>query len=92
MRYPYPYVFLSIFLLIFAQISSFSDKPWDFFSVHAFDHLDNLDKHAEPAYQCGVSVIYATGVGVCGYVGIPPTEEWEKTKKDVKNMFSMLEH
>ncbi len=84
MRYTYSFVLLSTFLIIFTHIPSFSDKPWDFFSVHAFDHLDNLDKQAEPAYLCGAFVIYTTGVGVCGYMGIPPVEEWEKTKKDVQ--------
>lgn len=62
----------------------FSIEPWDFFSIHAFDHLDNLDRQAEPAYQCGVSVLYISGVGVFGYMGIPPANEWEKIKDDAK--------
>jgi len=79
---------LSLLLLIFfvfgIQVFCFSDEAWDFFSLHAFDHLDNFDKQAEPAYECGVSVLYATGVGVCGYMGIPPAEQWENVKQDVQ--------
>ncbi|MGC8737191.1 MAG: hypothetical protein ACP5UA_00935 [Candidatus Hydrogenedens sp.] len=75
---------LLIILFIFGAYGScFSDEACDFFALHAFDHLDKFDKQAEPAYQCGVSVIYATGLGVCGYMGIPPAEQWENTKRDV---------
>lgn len=77
-------VLLLIFFLCGFQVSCFSEEAWDFFSLHAFDHLDNLDKQAEPAYECGVSVLYATGVGVCGYMGIPPAEQWENIKRDVQ--------
>jgi len=77
-------VLLLTFFMFWIHFPCSTNEPWDFFSLHAFDHLDNLDKQAEPAYQCGVSVIYATGVGVCGYMGIPSSEQWEKTKQDVQ--------
>lgn len=73
----------SLSIFIYSE-HSYAKEPWRFFSLHGFDHLDQLDKQAEPAYQCGVSVLYATGLGVCGYMGIPPEEEWEKTKKEVR--------
>ncbi len=81
------YIFgIPILLYIFnlTALPSYSKEPWEFFALHAFDHLDNLDKQAEPAYQCGVSVIYACGVGVQGYIGIPPEDEWEKAKNDAQ--------
>ncbi|MCX8065513.1 MAG: putative glycoside hydrolase family 15 protein [Candidatus Hydrogenedentes bacterium] len=74
-----------LFLLAISfAISSYPHEPWEFFSIHAFDHLDNLDKQAEPAHLCGTTVLYATGTGVYGYMGLPPEKEWEKVKKDAK--------
>lgn len=83
MKYIYSPLFLTFFIS-FTHISAFPEEPWEFFSLHAFDHLHNFDKQAEPAYQCGVSVLYATGVGVCQYMGIPTAEEWEKIKKNTQ--------
>ncbi len=78
-------LFFSILIsVLFFHNGVFSVEPWEFFSVHGFDHLDNLDKQAESASLCSISVLYATGVGVCQYMGIPEAERWESIKEDTR--------
>ena len=45
-------------------------------SFHAFDHLYAFDRQAEAAAACGVTVLYASGLGGDGYSGIPAPEAW----------------
>lgn len=52
------------------------------YSFHAFDHLYNYGKQAEAAAASGVTVIYATGLGLDGYTGLPPADQWEAHKRD----------
>ncbi len=51
-------------------------------AFHAFDHLGNYGRQAEAAAASGVTLIYATGVGGDGYLGLPPAAEWEARRKD----------
>ena len=46
-------------------------------ALHAFDHLHGYAEQAETAAACGATVIYATGLGMDGYTGIPAAETWE---------------
>ena len=46
-------------------------------ALHAFDHLHGYAEQAETAAACGATVIYATGLGMDGYTGIPEAETWE---------------
>src|SRR5262245_54755094 len=39
---------------------------------HAFDHLGDLADQADAAAASGATIIYATGLGVCGYTGWLP--------------------
>jgi len=77
-------VALLLAMMLGGALACFCKEPWEFFALHAFDHLDNLDKQAEPARLCEVSVLYATGVGVCQYMGLPEKEPWESIKADTK--------
>lgn len=52
------------------------------FSFHAFEHLHNYGQQAEAAAASGATVIYATGLGLDGYSGLPPAEDWEAHKTD----------
>jgi len=38
---------------------------------HAFDHLGNFGEQAEAAIASGATILYATGLGVDGYSGLP---------------------
>ncbi len=42
---------------------------------HAFDHLGEINDQAEAAASSGATVIYSTGFGAAGYVGLPPDAE-----------------
>ena len=46
-------------------------------ALHAFDHLHGYAEQAETAAACGATIIYATGLGMDGYTGIPAAETWE---------------
>ncbi|MBX7256643.1 MAG: hypothetical protein K1Y02_09805 [Candidatus Hydrogenedentes bacterium] len=50
-------------------------------SFHAFDHLHAFGHQAEAAAACGVTIIYASGLGGDGYSGLPPSDEWAKRQK-----------
>ncbi len=54
-------------------------------SLHAFDHLGGFSQQAEAAAACGVTVLYATGLGGDGYTGIPAPEAWAKHLKDSRD-------
>ena len=54
-------------------------------SFHAFDHLYAFEKQAETAAACGVTVLYATGLGVDGYTGIPAPDVWAAHMKDSRD-------
>ncbi len=51
-------------------------------SLHAFDHLNGFSEQAEAAAACGVTVLYATGLGGDGYSGIPAPEVWAERLKN----------
>jgi len=40
-------------------------------ALHAFDHLGNIGEQADAAAASGVNIIYATGLGGIGYLGLP---------------------
>lgn len=42
---------------------------------HAFDHLGNIGEQADAAAASGINIIYATGVGGVGYMGLPNETE-----------------
>lgn len=46
-------------------------------ALHAFDHLHGYAEQAETAAACGATILYATGLGMDGYTGIPAAETWE---------------
>ena len=50
---------------------------------HAFDHLGNIGEQAEAAAACGSTIIYATGFGGDGYMGLPAPAELEAKRKTV---------
>src|SRR4030095_4138120 len=47
---------------------------------HAFDHLGNIGEQAEAAAASGATIIYATGLGAVGYLGLPAPEKLSKQK------------
>ena len=49
---------------------------------HAFEHLGGIGHQAEAAAACGVTVIYASGVGGDGYGGLPETAAWKQRLAD----------
>jgi hypothetical protein len=50
---------------------------------HAFDHLGNIGEQAEAAAASGSTIIYATGLGGDGYLGLPAPAELEAQRKSV---------
>jgi hypothetical protein len=50
-------------------------------SLHAFDHLGGFSQQAEAAAACGVTVLYASGLGGDGYSGIPAPDVWDARLK-----------
>ena len=54
-------------------------------SLHAFDHLGGFSQQADAAAACGVTVLYATGLGGDGYTGIPAPEAWAQHLKDSRD-------
>jgi hypothetical protein len=49
---------------------------------HAFDHLGDISDQAATAAACGANIIYCSGVGVCGYQGLPPENKLAKVRKE----------
>ncbi len=49
---------------------------------HAFDHLSDIADQARTAADCGVNILYCTGVGVCGYQGLPDENEFAQVRRD----------
>jgi hypothetical protein len=49
-------------------------------AFHAFEHLGAFDHQAPTAAACGVTVIYASGLGGDGYSGLPPAAEWARRR------------
>ena len=45
---------------------------------HAFDHLGGIDAQARAAVMSGATIIYGTGLGALGYLGLPDTAGIEK--------------
>ncbi|MFA6241561.1 MAG: hypothetical protein WC655_11555 [Candidatus Hydrogenedentales bacterium] len=45
-------------------------------AFHAFEHLHSFSHQSEAAAACGVTVIYASGLGGDGYNGLPPADTW----------------
>ncbi|NLV40985.1 MAG: hypothetical protein GXY15_07130 [Candidatus Hydrogenedentes bacterium] len=54
-------------------------------AFHAFDHLNGFAEQAETAAACGATIIYATGLGMDGYTGIPAAETWEAHRAQCRN-------
>ena len=50
-------------------------------AFHAFDHLHSYGHQAEAAAACGVTVIYASGLGGDGYGGLPAADQWAERQK-----------
>lgn len=48
---------------------------------HAFDHLGGISEQAEVAAASGANIIYATGLGGPGYLGLPPVHELQRARK-----------
>src|SRR5881394_1860200 len=48
---------------------------------HAFDHLGNIGEQAEAAAASGANIIYVTGLGAWGYLGLPPEKEFATQKQ-----------
>ena len=45
---------------------------------HAFDHLGNIGEQADAAAASGSTIIYATGLGGLGYMGLPSPDKLQK--------------
>src|SRR6478672_11405422 len=75
-------VFLCLFVaMIF--LSAAADHRRDLavgIAGHAFDHLGNIGDQADAAAASGANIIYVTGLGSCGYVGLPPQEDFTRQK------------
>lgn len=50
---------------------------------HAFDHLGDIGNQVEAAAASGASIIYSSGVGQAGYLGLPPVEVFATQRKNV---------
>ncbi len=48
---------------------------------HAFDHLGNIGEQADAAAASGVTIIYATGLGGLGYMGLPSEKDLSKERE-----------
>ncbi len=66
-------------IIITTSLLVYADSHPEFrpcFSFHAFDHLHNYGQQAAAAVASGSTVIYATGLGLDGYSGLPTAELW----------------
>jgi hypothetical protein len=50
---------------------------------HAFDHVGSISSQAETAAASGATIIYATGLGGFGYMGLPPGDVLAAERKAV---------
>jgi hypothetical protein len=50
---------------------------------HAFDHVGGISAQAETAAASGATIIYATGLGGFGYMGLPPADALAAERKAV---------
>lgn len=50
---------------------------------HAFDHLGSISDQAEAAVASGANIIYTSGLGGDGYLGLPAAPELEAKCKTV---------
>jgi hypothetical protein len=48
---------------------------------HAFDHLGSIGEQADAAAASGATIIYATGIGGVGIVGLPPSAELDQLRQ-----------
>ena len=70
---------IALFLtLSFPSLSFPSDALQIGVAAHAFDHLGGIGEQAQAAAASGATIIYASGIGVFGYQGLPPGVELEK--------------
>ena len=74
---------LALFLMV---ASAAAAAPGDALRVgiaqHAFDHLGDIGGQAATAAECGANIIYCSGVGVCGYEGLPPENKFAEVRKE----------
>jgi len=79
MRIPFRYTFAAA-LAAFTGGTTFAQETARELRVgragHAFDHLGTIGEQAETAAASGATIIYATGVGGLGYLGLPPENEF----------------
>ena len=64
--------------LVFAALTALAAPRADLevgTAGHVFDHLGNLGEQADAAVASGGNIIYATGVGGLGYLGLPNAEQ-----------------
>ncbi len=70
---------IALFLtLSFPSLSFPSDALRIGVAAHAFDHLSGIGEQAQAAAASGANIIYASGIGVFGYQGLPLGSELEK--------------
>src|SRR2546421_11081895 len=48
---------------------------------HAFDHLGAIADQAEAAAASGANIIYVTGLGASGYLGLPSADRLSKQRQ-----------
>jgi hypothetical protein len=79
-RLPFP--MLLVFTLM-ATASALSAPPelYTGQACHAFDHLGNIGQQAEVAAACGANIIYTTGLGGFGYLGLPDGNELSRLRQ-----------
>lgn len=81
--------FLSIFALLMAiSPGLFAATPPDLrvgYAQYAFDHMGDMGKLGPTAAASGVNIIFAGGVGIYGYQGMPEPARLEADMRDEQN-------
>lgn len=78
--------FIGAFLVISNASSSGDEVPRALRvgrAGHAFDHVGNIGEQADAAAASGATIIYATGLGGYGYLGLPQTDVFEPGRETV---------
>lgn len=74
------YLLVSFFVAINSVAGHPVVGPYE--SFHAFEHLHSYSMQAKAAADSDATVIYATGLGLDGYSGLPPAEVWKTHQEE----------
>lgn len=79
MRIPFPYILVAALAVLTGSTTLAQEAARELRAGragHAFDHLGDIGEQAEAAAASGATIIYGTGVGGLGYLGLPPENEF----------------